>query len=70
MTTIDFSVGDRVYIPKSVSAPGSAQGLAGAVVAVRGDDIFISDRGSEPVRVSRKFVHHDRRRQLSTASWE
>jgi hypothetical protein len=67
----DFAVGDSVYL---IAGAEEASNLRGRVAAVRGDDIFIAVQGrsgDEPLKVERRFVRHDRRRQRERrAHWE
>jgi hypothetical protein len=67
----DFSVGDSVYF---IAGAEGASTLRGRIAAVRGDDIFIAVHGrsgDEPLKVERRFVRHDRRRQRDRrAEWE
>lgn len=67
----DFAVGDSVYFVAGVEG---ASHLRGRVAGVRGDDIFIDlhgTSGGEPLKVERRFVRHDRRRQRERrADWD
>jgi hypothetical protein len=68
----DFSVGDRVYLAGGETAE-TAEELIGIVAAVRGDDIYVVQVGQSPdrpLKVARKYVRHDRRRdRLRGANW-
>jgi hypothetical protein len=69
--TDDFAVGDSVYF---IAGTEGASHLRGRVAAVRGDEIFIDVHGQSgggPLKVERRFVRHDRRRERERrANWK